>query len=242
MSNASPLVFVVFLVVGAAFVVIGYLNNQKRIKAVEQFCVDRGWSYVAEAPQYVDRWQGHPFGTGERRRARNVMSGEWRGAAFVGFDYSYETTSTDANGRTNRTTHTFGVVALGLPTYLPTLQVTGESVLRRAAQAVGMGHDIDLESEDFNRAFTVTSPDPKFASDVLTPRTMEMLLAAPHLAWRIEGTDILSWATGAFSPVDVLQRLDHLSKVVAGVPSFVWHDHGYDPQQPAGGTGGGSAP
>jgi protein gp37 len=122
------------------------------------------------------------------------------------------------------------------------LQVTGESVFRRMAQVVGLGQDIELESEDFNRAFTVTSRDPKFATDVLTPRTMQMLLNAPHLAWRIEGTDVLSWESGSFTTVEVLQRLDHLSKVVAGVPSFVWHDHGYDPPQSAQDAGGGSSP
>jgi hypothetical protein len=171
-----------------------------------------------------------------------VIGGTWKAAPFVAFDYSYVTTTTDANGRTNRTTHHDGVVALALPAYLPTLQVTGESMFRRMAQVVGLGQDIELESEDFNRAFTVTSRDPKFATDVLTPRTMEMLLSAPHLAWRIEGTDILTWESGSFTTVEVLQRLDHLSKVVAGVPSFVWHDHGYDPQQPVEDAGGGGTP
>jgi Protein of unknown function (DUF3137) len=242
MGNAFPLVFVVFVAVAIGFAVMNYLGQQKRTKELQAFCLARGWSFRAEDPSLTSRWQAMPFGEGDDRRARRVMGGTWRGAQFVAFDYSYVTTTTDANGRTSRTTHTDGVVALGLPTYLPTLQVTGESMFRRMAQAVGLGQDIELESEDFNRAFTVTSRDPKFATDVLTPRTMETLLAAPRLAWRIEGTDILSWDSGVFSTVDVLQRRDHLSKVVAGVPSFVWHDHGYDPQQPAGDAGGGGNP
>ena len=32
------------------------------------------------------------------------------------------------------------------------------------------GNDIELESDDFNRAFSVSCPDRKFASDVLHPR------------------------------------------------------------------------
>jgi hypothetical protein len=242
MGNAFPLVFVVFIAVAIGFAVMSYRAEQKRTKELQQFCLARGWTYAASGPALVDRWQGAPFGDGDDRKARHVIGGTWRGAQFVAFDYSYVTTTTDADGRTSRTTHTDGVVAVVLPTYLPTLQVTGESMLRRMAQVVGLGQDIELESEDFNRAFTVTSRDPKFATDVLTPRTMEMLLAAPHLAWRIEGTDILSWESGTFGTVEVLQRLDHLSKVVAGVPSFVWHDHGYDPQQPAGDAGGGGTP
>ena len=46
--------------------------------------------------------------------------------------------------------------------------------------------DIELESEDFNRAFTVSCPDRKFASDVLHPRMMEFLLQHRALAFRFD--------------------------------------------------------
>jgi hypothetical protein len=240
-NSLLPVIFGLFVVVVVAIAYFSYQANQKRMKALQQFCLDRGWTYVASAPELTGRWQGAPFNEGDDRKAKNALAGTWRGRPFNAFDYSYDTETTDSKGNTSRTTHRFGVVALGLPAYLPNLQVTSEGMMRRFAAAVGLGEDIQLESEDFNRAFTVSSKDPKFASDVLNPRTMEMLLAVPHLAWRIEGTDILSWGSGRFGPVDVLQRLDHLNKVVAGVPSFVWHDHGYDPEQTAGGSGGGSA-
>jgi hypothetical protein len=240
-ANAFPLVFVVFLVVAGVFGYLSWQAQQKRMKEIQLLCLNRGWTYAASEPDLTVRWQLTPFGQGESRQARNVMGGDWQGRPFSAFDYSYVTESTDSHGKTTRTTHRFGVVRVGLPAYLPNLQVTDEGILHRFAAAVGLGQDIELESEDFNRAFRVSSQDPKFASDVLTPRTMEMLLAGPHLAWRIEGTDILSWDSGQLSSVQVLERLDHLSKVIAGVPSFVWHDHGYDPGQAAGGTGGGSA-
>jgi hypothetical protein len=240
-ANAFPLVFVVFLGVAGVFGYLSWQAQQKRMKEIQLLCLNRGWTYAASDPSLTVRWNQAPFGQGDSRQARNVMGGEWQGRPFTAFDYSYVTESTDSDGKTTRTTHRFGVVRVGLPAYLPNLQVTDQSMFRRMAQVVGLGQDIELESEDFNRAFTVTSRDPKFASDVLNPRTMQMLLAAPHLAWRIEATDILSWDSGQLGSVQVLQRLDHLSKVIAGVPSFVWHDHGYDPGQAAGGTGGGSA-
>jgi hypothetical protein len=239
-GNLGPFVFVLFVVAAIGFAAWTFQQNQKRQKELQLFCLNHGWTYAAELPQLASAWQGTPFGEGDSRRARNVIAGTWQGHPFNSFDYSYVTETTDAQGRTSRQTHNFGVVALGLPAYLPNLQVTGEGMMRRFASAVGIGGDIELESEDFNRAFTVKSKDPKFASDVLNPRLMERLLAAPHLAWRIEATSILSWDSGRFGPVDVMQRLDHLSKVVAGVPSFVWHDHGYDPPQTAGDSGGGS--
>jgi Protein of unknown function (DUF3137) len=238
----APIAFVLLIVLAVvAVAVLSYRANQKRMKELQEFCLNRGWTYVASAPQLTVRWQGVPFNQGDDRKAVHALAGTWQGRPFNAFDYSYDTQSSDGHGGTSRETHRYGVVALGLPAYLPTLQVTKEGMLGHLAAAVGLERDIDLESEDFNRAFTVRSADPKFASDVLNPRVMEMLLAAPHLGWRIEGTDILSWESGRFSPVDVLQRLDHLTKVVGGVPSFVWHDHGYDPEQTAGGTGGGSS-
>jgi hypothetical protein len=239
--NPQVLVFIIGVPLFGVIAYYSYQANQKRINALQQFCLARGWTYLAAEPDLTDRWTGNPFNEGDSRKARNVIVGTWRGLGFKSFDYSFVTESSDGGGRTSRTTHHYGVVALGLPAYLPNLQVTGEGMLRRVAAAVGIGQDIQLESEDFNRAFTVTSSEAKFASDVLNPRTMQMLLASPHLAWRIEGTDILSWDSGTFSTVDLLQRLDHLGKVVAGVPTFVWHDHGYDPPQTAGDSGQGSA-
>jgi Protein of unknown function (DUF3137) len=232
-----PMLAVMAVAAGiVALVYHTYQSNQKRMRELQQFCLNRGWTYVASAPQLVGRWQQKPFDEGDNRKALNVLAGTWQGRSFTAFDYSFDVESHDSTGGSRaRTTSQFGVVALRLPAYLPHLQVTQEGMVRRFAASVGLGQDIQLESEDFNRAFTVSSTDPKFASDILNPRTMQMLLASTHLAWRIEGADVLCCDAGYYSPVDVLQRLDHLTKIVEGVPSFVWHDHGYDPVQAAGG-------
>jgi hypothetical protein len=216
----------------AGVLVMGYLRDAKRRQALVSYCASMGWSYYAEDDSYTVRWNGTPFGVGDRRRATNVLTGSDRGVPFVALDYQYDAESTDSHGRRSRTTHRYSVVAVGLPTVLPRLEVTPEGLLRRAAAAVGLGSDIELESEDFNRHFVVHARQPKFASDVLTPRTMEALLAAPPLAWRIEMSDLVSWDSGRLEPVDVLARLATLHRVVDGIPSFVWHDNGMG-QEPA---------
>ena len=94
---------------------------------------------------------------------------------------------------------------------------------------MGFSKDLALESEDFNRAFVVSTPHPKFASDVLTPRTMEYLLTVPDVQWRIEGTTILSWDTGRVAPEQIVVTTAVLDRVLDGVPAFVWKDHGHDP-------------
>jgi hypothetical protein len=233
MQGLAPFVFVIFAIGAAAFFVWNNLQEAKRRQGIQQFCLAKGWQYTAEDDSFIDCWRGTPFGEGDRRRAKNVIRGSDRGVPFVALDYQYDTETTDSRGNTSRSTHHFDVVALALPAVLPTLQVTPEGLLERAAAAVGLGGGIELESEDFNRRFRVHARQPKFASDVLTPRTMEALLAGPPTAWRIEMSDLVSWAGGTMSPVDVLARLSTLHHVVDGIPSFVWHDNGYDPAQQA---------
>ena len=68
---------------------------------------------------------------------------------------------------------------------LPPLSVDPENFLDRFVGRL-TDNDIDLESEDFNRAFTVSCPDRKFASDVLHPQMMEFLLEHRQVGWRFE--------------------------------------------------------
>jgi hypothetical protein len=122
------------------------------------------------------------------------------------------------------------VYVVALPAYLPTLEVVPENVFSRMAGAVGLSSDIDLESEDFNRSFKVRAEDRKFATDVLSPRTMQFLLTAPPAAWRIQGTDMLRWEQGRLDPADIVVATSILDRVANGIPTFVWKDHGYDPR------------
>jgi hypothetical protein len=228
----SSLVPVVLAVGAAAFIaltVFGWWADKRRREQLMAFCRSKGWSFVSEDPTLVDRWTGTPFGQGERRRARQVVTGTDRARAMVAFDYSYVTSSTDSRGQRAETTHRFAVVALALPTWLPRLQLTPENLLTRAAAAIGIDPDIELESEDFNRRYRVSARQPKFASDVLTPRTMQALLAQPATAMRIDGNVLIGWESGELEPVGLLARLTTLHALVDGIPGFVWKDHGYDP-------------
>jgi len=220
------IVVVVFAVGGMLFY-LQWQREQKRRDLLVQWAMANKWSFAARDDEWCVRWQGEPFNEGDHRRACNVLTGQWKGKPFASFDYSYETQSSDGKGGQSTTTHHYAVSSVQLPTYLPRLQVTPENLLTRLGNAVGMT-DIELESEDFNRAFRVHANDPKFASDVLTPRTMELLLTRPRFSWRIDGVDILCWEQGEQEPAEVTARVATLLDVLAGIPSFVWHDHGLD--------------
>jgi hypothetical protein len=226
--DLTPLVLVGGVLLIGVAMVLSYRSNAKRRQKLMAYAASRGWSYRAEDPALAVRWNAAPFGQGDRRRATNVVLGQDRNRPFVAFDYRFETESNDGNGNRTTTTHRYAVVALALPTFLPGLEVTPDNVLSRAASAMGLGHDINLESDDFNRRFRVSSGDPKFASDVLGPRTMQALLSAPTFSWRIIGSDLLAWWTGALDPVQALAHLSTMQAVLDGVPAFVWHDHGVD--------------
>ena len=89
---------------------------------------------------------------------------------------------------------------------MPPLSVDPENFLDRFVGRLS-GNDIDMESEEFNRAFTVSCPDRKFASDVLHPQLMEFLLAAPaaRLAVRA-GLDAGGDARGKRAPSRSMPR------------------------------------
>lgn len=218
------LVVLVAAVVGVG--VVAYRIDQKRRERLMQYALMRGWTYVAEDPGLVDRWPGEPFGKGDHRRARTVLTGTEDGRPFTAFEYSYETHTTDSKGGRSTTTHRWTVCVVPMPTWLGTVQVVPETALDRMASAVGLVTDIDLESEAFNRRFRVSASSRKLASDVLTPRTMEYLVAVGAEAWRTCGSDLVGFAQGRLDPAEVVKTCAVLGRVLDGVPAFVWKDAG----------------
>lgn len=213
---------VVGLVVWGA--VVAYRKEQARIASLGALALSKGWQFSAADPYDLpDRWRGNPFHSGYDRRARNVITGTDGERQLVAFDYSYKEDSTDSKGNRTTTTYHYAVCAVSLPCGLPDLSITPEGFFSRVGHALGMD-DIELESEDFNRRFQVRCADRKLAMDVLSPRTMELLLGVGKVHLRFEGGDVLAWDSGSLQPAGVLNRVGLLRAVVDGVPGFVWKD------------------
>lgn len=215
-------------------VVVGGLWYQlRRNRRIRAWAAASGWTYVGRDGSLVNRWRGEPFGKGDSRTASDVLVGRWAGRPAVSFTYSFRTGSDD-----DESTHTYHVIALPLPAYLATLELTPEDVGTRLARVFGR-QDIQFESEEFNRAWRVTSPNPKFAHDVVHPRLMERLMRADArgVRLRISGTDILTWTEGVTDLERIAGRLGLMTAVIESVPRYVWQDHGYDPGPPVPGRG-----
>lgn len=209
-----------------AFAVYAYKKNQQRLAAIQSLCLSNGWQFSVRDPfGMAHRWQGTPFNAGYDRRAQNVVTGEVKGRPMIAFDYSYKTDSTDSQGRRTTTTHNFAIYALGMPCALPELHLGPEGVFARIGKVMGM-QDIELESEEFNRRYRVRCPNPKLATDVLTPRTMEMLIHAPKMKFRFVGSDVVCYEGGCISAAEIINRTTVLANVLDGVPAFVWKDYG----------------
>ncbi|MET3960101.1 hypothetical protein ABIE44_000035 [Marmoricola sp. OAE513] len=219
---------VLIAIVGFGIVgVLGYfswLAAKKRREALAALAASRGWTYTERDDRYVDEFDGSPFGTGHDRRATNVLSGTYDGRVFLAFDYRYSTTEhyTDSDGhsRTRTETHPYSVIALQIGAQAPNLSVSPEGFFGRMVGRL-TNNDIEMESEQFNRAFTVHCEDRKFATDVLHPLMMEYLLTLPDLAWSFRGSSLVTVEAGQHSLETLDATLAAIDGILDRVPGFV---------------------
>jgi hypothetical protein len=221
MAGSGFVILVVLAVAaGIALVVFSFVQAAKRREAMSAYAVSRGWRYEESQPLLVDRFDGAPFGIGHGRSATNAVYGQHDGRDFVSFDYKYLTTSGSGKDR-RTTTHSFSVLALSMGVPLPSLRVDPENLLERVVGRV-TNTDIELELEDFNRAFTVSCPDRKFASDVLHPQMMEFLLQHPDVGWRFERDSMLMVSGSQRSVEEIDATLALMDQITDRIPDFVW--------------------
>jgi hypothetical protein len=221
MAGSGFVVLVVvlfFLVIGLG--VWGFLQAKKRREELAAYAASRGWRFEAVQPLLVDRFQGPPFGLGHSRQAGNAVYGQHDGRDFVSFDYQYKTTSGSGKDR-RTTTHTFSVLAMSMGVSLPSLTVDPENFLERVVGRL-TNSDIDLELEEFNRAFTVTCEDRKFAFDVLHPQMMELLLQHRDVGWRFERDSMLIVSGHQRSIQEIDATLALMDRITDRIPEFVW--------------------
>lgn len=197
----------------------------KRTERLTAWAATTGWRFEGSDPTLTMRWMGQPFGQGHSRKATDVLRGHFDGMPATSFTYRWTTGS----GK-EQSTYVRHVVALDLPAYLPTVELTPDGLGAKLAKVVG-GQDIQFESDDFNRAWRVESRDLAVAHAIVNPRLMERLLRgdATGECLRIEGTSILSWANGATDTNTLARRLGVLVAIARAIPRHVWMDHGYDP-------------
>ncbi len=206
----------VLLAIAVLVVVLVGRKAAERRKAFIAYAAARGWRYEREQPLLVGRFTGAPFGIGEARRAYNVLYGQHDGRELVSFDYEYAVKGADGKRRRQ----VFSVLGLNMGVPMMPLRVDPEGWLDRfVGRFTG---DIDMESAEFNAAFSVSCPDRKFATDVLHPRMMEYLLRYRSFGWRFEQDSMLVFAPGARTPQQIDATITVMDGITDLVPEFVW--------------------
>jgi hypothetical protein len=223
MNGAVVLLLGLVVAVGGLVLTIWYQAARRR--TLSTWAARNGWTYADSDDSLVTLSRRDPFGEGHHRCTAEVLRGRFSGRDVVSFVYRWRTGSGKDEQR-----HAAHVVAVALPAYLPIVEVVPEGLGARLAAAFG-GQDLRFESEEFNRAFRVQAYDERTAYAIVHPRLMERLLEPDGrlVAWRTDGTWILSWHTGATDLDTLASRLSVLGSVVSAIPRHVWQDHGYDP-------------
>jgi len=215
-----------FLVIGLVFaavlallvvgIVVGTKRAAERRQGLAAFAHSREWEYRPYDPALVDRFQGAPFGRGHGRHASNVLIGQYDGRPFTAFDYQFTTGSGDDSSR-----HAYSVVALNLGVRAPDLAVGPTTTLRRWADSL-TGRDIEIGDPAFDAAFTIHSPAPEFAADVLLSDVHDVMRHHPGLSWRITGDSLLMIRSGAHAPAEVDAKLQVMDALLDRIPDLVW--------------------
>jgi len=219
------------LVTVLVLAVAGVLVSRRRRHRLQAWADENGWQVHGTDRSLVSRWSGPPFATVGARRATEVLSGPaapTSGRTALSFRYSVTTQGGgDGSATVTREHH---VVAVLLPVSVPPLDIVPEGVGTKIVSALG-SRGIRLESADFDRRWRVTSPDRRFAHDVVHPRTMARLLEpdVAEMRFRFVGDALLTFTAGRPRLDTVRWTAARLDEMIDMVPPYVWEDRA--PQQ-----------
>ncbi|MER7247899.1 hypothetical protein [Kribbella sp. NPDC000426] len=198
------------LVAGVIWLVIR--NSRREQARLQQRAADAarfGWYLVPPNPWLLEVAK-RLYRSG---KPGEMFAGDFRGRGMCALDYRYTT----SNGK-NQQIHRVHLVVMHLPVALPPLTLWRRTGLRRVG--------FELENQRFNDTFRIGCLDNRYASAFLHPRLMEWMLYNPGLEWQIAGNALVSWGPGDFTVVDVVARLEAMSRVVELIPPFVLRDYG----------------
>ncbi len=220
----------VLLVVGivlavAGGVVLSFYLKQKRRQELAAMARQLGLEYSATDTRGC---LGLPFALlskGDGRGTENVLWGTWQSTPVTEFDYWYYEESTDSNGNRSRTYYRFSCAVTEIDAFCSHLTIDRENVLTRLADHLGL-HDIEFESEDFNRAFNVKGKDRKFANDFIDARMMQHLLQVDRaFQFEVSGKWLLCFSKRR-KPTELIPLLGTLKQFRDHVPRVVYELYG----------------
>ena len=223
--------YVVLIIAGIALVaLLGYfawLAEKKRREALAAVADSLGWRFDPSRERDHDDEYAHfeIFRRGHSRAARNTLTGvleinDLRWPAKMG-DFTYKVTRHSGKS-TSTHTYRFSYLILHMPwSGVPDLLIRREGMFDKIAGALGFD-DIDFESAQFSRRFHVSSPDKRFAYDVIDPRMMEFLLSGDPPTVDIENSRCcISDGRHRWEPAEFRQKLAWITELLEHLPQQV---------------------
>lgn len=171
------LIFLGICLVGIGAVILQWWLKKKRLEELTQMAYQLGLGFSEYDSEGLVGMPFVLFSKGDGRGVENVMFGTWQGLELREFDYWYYEESSDGDGGRSKTYYRFSCALAWFNAYCPGLSVTREDLVSWVANRVGLP-DIQLELEEFNRAFKVRCDERKFAFDFLDARMMQWMLGA----------------------------------------------------------------
>jgi hypothetical protein len=216
----AVLPFVLAAAVALAAAWVSYYLKQKRRQELARMARQLGLEF---SPQDVLGCLDLPFRLltlGDGRGTENVMWGTWQGMPVREFDYWYYEESTDSQGHRSRTYHRYSCAVTEIEAACSPISISRENLLTRLADAIGLD-DLELELEEFNRAFNVKAKDRRFAVALVDQRMMRFLLGTdPAFAFEACGRWLLC-SSKRRRPTELVPLLgtlkgfrDHVPRVV----------------------------
>jgi len=136
------------------------------------------------------------------------------------FDYEYVIRHHNTDGADTTSTYRFSCALAELDAMCPHLVIDHESFMSRLASHVGI-HDIEFESEEFNRAFKIGSEDRRFAFAFIDATMMTWLMDEGSVArYEVNGPLALCYVDRV-GPAEYENLLEVLRRFRAHVPAVV---------------------
>jgi hypothetical protein len=209
-----PLLIPVFIVLVVGAMIWSFYAAAQRRKELTawaqsnnlRFDPTKDHSFNSRYPAFGCLRQGH------RQYAYNITTGSLLGRPFTGFDYHYETYSTDKDGKRQTHHHYFSAAVLGTQIPLRPLLIRPEGFFDKVTEFFGYD-DIDFESAEFSRRFYVKAEDKRWAYDVLHARAMQFLLDQPRYTIQFERDCVIIYRSSTFK----IEDFEAAAKIVDGL-------------------------
>lgn len=170
-------IFILIALIAVAVLVYTVVRTARRRDAALSLAKSLGLQYSKGDPLDLVHRPHRLFRKGDRQRIDTTVHGEIKGRQIALCDYVYTEVTRDAQGKTSQRDYRFSLCLLALAQSLPWIEVTPESLGRRFLNVIGVGNDVQFESDEFNREFKVLTADRDFAFTLIDPGMIEWLLA-----------------------------------------------------------------